>query len=227
VRQAVAHAIDKEQLVQEAYAGMATPAAGPIPPGLIGYQPDYRGLQYDPDRARSLLAKAGYRNGLRLKFWRSFQEQTASQVAGSLVCKQLSAVGIECDMHVTSTTDLLAAAHDGRAQIAEFSWYADYADPDNYTFVLFHSANRRGSIGRTAIVPEIDRLSLQARAVINRAERARIYTELQHLIAENALCVFTAHRRAAVIHRPDVEGLHVHLVSPVVHAQEVWLANRK
>jgi ABC-type transport system substrate-binding protein len=227
VRRAMAHAIDKDALVREAYAGMAVPAAGPIPPGLIGHDPDYRGLEYDPDRARQLLVRAGYRRGLRVKFWRSFQEQTASDRAGSLICEQLGAVGIDCEIEVTDTADLLAAAHDGRAALAEFSWYADYADPDNYTFVLFHSANRQSSIGRTVKVPEIDRLSSVARSIVNRAERARIYNELQRLIAEHALCVFTAHRRAAVVHRPGVEGLHVHLVSPVVRPQEVWLTDAR
>jgi len=227
VRQAFAHAIDKEELVRVAYAGMAIPAAGPIPPGLIGHDPAYRGLEYDPPRAKRLLARAGYSRGLRLELWRSFQEQTASEKSGTLICEQLSAVGIDCEVKVTDTADLLAAAHDGRARLAEFSWYADYADPDNYTFTLFHSANRKSSIGRTAVVPDIDRLSLFARAIINRAQRTSIYRDLQRLIAENALCVFTAHRRAAVVHRPNVEGIQVHLVSPVVRPQELWLTNKR
>jgi peptide/nickel transport system substrate-binding protein/oligopeptide transport system substrate-binding protein len=221
---AVAHAIDKERLVSLAYGGLAVPAAGPIPPGLIGYDPEYRGLEFDPDRSRYLLERAGYKRGLKVRFWRSFQEHTASELAGTLVCEDLSAVGIECDMKVTDTSELLNAAHDGRAQLAEFSWFADYADPDNYTFVLFHSANRKSSIGRFARVPEIDRISRAARTVINRSERTGLYSELQRLIAENALCVFTAHRRAAVVHRPEIEGLHIHLVSPVIRPHELWLS---
>lgn len=226
VRRAVAHAIDREKLVEEAYGGMAVPAAGPIPPGLMGYDPDYRGLAYDPERARRLLREAGYGRGMKLKLWRSVPEQSASEAAGTIICEQLGEVGIRCELEVVDIEDLVKAARDGRAQLAELRWYADYADPDNFTYMLFHSANRQ-SRWRTAIVPEIERLSERARTVVNRTERARLYTELQHLIAENAVCAFLTHRRAAVIHRPDVEGLHVHLVSPVVRPQEIWLSREK
>ena len=113
-----------------------------------------------------------------------------------------------------------------RAPLAELSWYADYADPDNFTYVLFHSANRASSVGRTARVEEVDTLSARARTTVNHAERARLYTRLQHLIAEEALGAFLTHRRVAVIHRPDVEGLHAHLVSPVVRPQEIWIRKK-
>jgi ABC-type transport system substrate-binding protein len=223
MRRAVAHAIDRNRLVEEAYGGMAVSASGPIPPGLMGYDPDYRGLSYDPDLARRLIKEAGYGRGLKLDLWRAVSEQSASEDAGRIICEQLSAVGIECQIRVADTEELVRAAREGRARLAELRWYADYADPDNFTYMLFHSANRQ-SRWRTAYVPEIEELSEMARTIVNRAERARIYTQLQHLIAEHALCAFLTHRRAAVIHRSDVEGLHVHLVSPAVRPQEIWLA---
>ncbi len=224
MRRAVAHAIDKERLIREAYPGMAVTASGPIPPGLMGHDPDYRGLEYDPDRARRLLAAAGYRRGLSLKLWRSFPEQSASEMAGHLMCEMLSEIGIKCQIHITDTADLMAAAQDGRAPLVELSWYADYADPDNFTYVLFSSENKESGVGRTAQVAEIDELSARARTLFNRSERARLYGELQRRIAEEALCAFLTHRSAAVIHRRDVEGLHVHLVSPTVRPQEIWLS---
>jgi ABC-type transport system substrate-binding protein/methyl-accepting chemotaxis protein len=226
MRRAVAHAIDRERLVEEAYAGMAVVASGPIPPGLMGYDPDYHGLSYDPELARRLMREAGYGRGLKLELWRAVSEQSASEAAGQIICEQLSVVGIKCKIHVADTEELVRAAREGRARLAELRWYADYADPDNFTYMLFHSSNRQ-SRWRTAHVPEIDQLSEKARTIVNRAERARIYTQLQHLIAEHALCAFLTHRRAAVIHRSDVEGLHVHLVSPAVRPQEIWLSRRE
>jgi ABC-type transport system substrate-binding protein/methyl-accepting chemotaxis protein len=223
VRRAVAHAIDRERLVNEAYGGMAVPAAGPIPPGLMGYEPDYKGLEYDPERARKLLREAGHGRGLKVELWRSVPEQSASEAAGRIICEQLGAVGINCDLRVVDIEDLVKAAREGRARLAELRWYADYADPDNFTYMLFHSANRQ-SRWRTARVLEIEHLSERARTIVNRAERARLYTELQHMIAEQAVCAFLTHRRAAIVHRSDVEGMHVHLVSPTVRPQEIWLS---
>jgi ABC-type transport system substrate-binding protein/methyl-accepting chemotaxis protein len=224
VRLAVAHAVDRERLVNEAFGEMATPAAGPIPPGLIGHDPDFRGLAYDPALARRLLREAGYSSGLKLDLWRSFPEQAASERAGQIICEQLADIGVKCRIRLADAADLIRAALEGRAQLAELSWYADYADPDNFTYLLFHSANRQSGIGRTAHVEEIDRLSARARTIVNHAERARLYTRLQHVIAEEAVCAFLTHRRVAVIHRADVEGLHAHLVTPVVRPQEIWLA---
>ncbi|MGH9900722.1 MAG: ABC transporter substrate-binding protein, partial [Pyrinomonadaceae bacterium] len=223
VRRAVAHAVDRRRLAGEAYGEMAIPAAGPIPPGLMGYEADYRGLAYDPDLSRRLLAEAGHRAGLKLDLWRSFPEHAASERAGQIICEHLGAVGIDCRIRLAETAELISAALEGRARLAELSWYADYADPDNFTYVLFHSANRKSSIGRTARVEEVDRLSARARTLVNHAERVHIYATLQRLIAEEALGAFLTHRRVAIIHRGDVEGLHVHLVSPVVRPQEIWL----
>jgi ABC-type transport system substrate-binding protein len=226
VRRAFAHAIDRRRLVEEAYGDMASPATGPVPPGLMGHDPEYRGLEHDPDLARRLLYEAGYRAGLKLTYWRTYSEQSASERAGCIVREQLAAIGVECDVRVADAAELIGSALAGRAPLAELSWYADYADPDNFTYVLFHSANRASSVGRTARVEEVDTLSARARTTVNHAERARLYTRLQHLIAEEALGAFLTHRRVAVIHRPDVEGLHAHLVSPVVRPQEIWIRKK-
>lgn len=221
VRRAVVHAIDRERLVREGYGEIAVPATGPIPPMLIGHDASYRGLEYDPAHARKLLAEAGHANGFKINLWRSHTEQRASAKAGEIICEQLAAIGIECEINVVDVVELVKAARDGRAQIGDISWHADYADADNFTYALFHSATRR--YGCTATSPDIDRLSVLARRTINHAERARLYTELHHLIAEEAVCAFLTHRRIAVIHRPEVEGLRTHLVAPNVRPQDLWL----
>lgn len=223
VRRAVAHAVNKEELISEAYGEIATPAAGPIPPGLIGHDASYRGLEYDPELARRLMREAGHRSKIKLELWRTFPEHAASERAAHTLCRQLDDIGIECKIRLADTAELVNAALSGEARLAELSWFADYADPDNFTYVLFHSSNP--GIGRTAHIAEIDRLSARARTLVNPAERARLYAGLHRLIAEEALCAFLTHRRTAIIHRPDVEGLHAHLVQPVVRPQEIWLNN--
>jgi ABC-type transport system substrate-binding protein/methyl-accepting chemotaxis protein len=223
VRRAVAHAINKDELIRDAYGEMAVAAAGPIPPGLMGHNENHRGLEYDPELARRLMREAGYRSKIKLELWRTFPEHAASERAAKIICQNLEEIGIECALRLADTSELVEAALSGEARLAELSWYADYADPDNFTYVLFNSSNP--GIGRTARVPEIDRMSARARTLVNPAERAKLYAELQRMIAEEALCAFLTHRRTAIIHRPDVENLHAHLVQPVVRPQEIWLNN--
>ncbi len=227
-RRAIAHALNKDELVEQGYGSLASVAAGPIPPGLIGYDAHYKGLAYNPERARQLLAEAGYGAiKLELTLWRSFAEQAISRDAGRLICEQLARVGIKCTIHVASKTELLQAMSDGRAPLAEVSWYADYADADNFTYSLFHSTHRNSIFKRLARSAEIDKLSAQARTIVNRMDRAQAYAGLQQIIAEDAVCGFLTHRRAAIIHRADVENLHAHLVHPVVRPQDIWLTNRR
>lgn len=224
VRRAVAHAVNKEQLVEEAYGNLAVAASGPIPPGLLGHDADYRGLEYDPQKARRLLREAGHGRGFKIEFWRPFSEQAISREAGRILCHQLGEIGIKCELQVADKAELLQAITEGRVRLAEFSWYADYADADDFTYVLFNSNSRHPIFRRLARNTDVDALTVKARTLINRVERAETYARLQRMIAEEALCAFLTHRRAAVAHRKDVEGLHVHLVHPLVRPQEIWLA---
>jgi ABC-type transport system substrate-binding protein/DNA repair ATPase RecN len=226
VRRAIAHAIDRERFVRESYGEMAVPAVGPIPPGLIGHDAGWSGIPYDPKLARKLLAEAGYRSGLKVELWRSVAEQSICERAGQFICESLAAIGIEARVRVAEIAEIINAALEGRAQFIEVSWYADYADPDNFTYLLFHSANRHSSVGRMARVPEVDELSERARCTISYAERAQIYARLQRLIAEEALAVFLAHRHMAVVQQPYVEGLELHLVAPAIRPQKIWLARK-
>lgn len=224
VRRAIAHAIDRERFARECYGRMAVPAVGPIPPGLIGHDAHWSGVPFDPERARRLLAEAGYRSGFKIELWRTITEQSISEKAGAFICAALAEVGIECKVHVAEVGEIVKAAHEGRVQLAEISWYADYADPDNFTYFLFHSANRQASVGRIARVPEVDQLSQRARTAVSYTERVELYSRLQRLIAEEAMAVFLTHRRTAVIQQPYVEGLQLHLVAPAVRPKEIWLA---
>jgi ABC-type transport system substrate-binding protein/methyl-accepting chemotaxis protein len=224
IRRAVGHVLDKNVLVRDYYGESAGVASGPIPPGLIGFDSNFKGLEYDPENALRLMSEAGYARGFRLKLWRSTEEQNISPGAGEYICEQLAKIGIKCDITVADQTEVLSAARDGRAQLSEQSWYGEYADPDFFTYTLFHSSNARSKVGRIPAVEEIDWLSLRARTLFNRVERSWIYRKLQQKIAEEVLCVFLTHRRAAIIHGTDVEGLQVHMNNPIIRPQEIWLA---
>src|SRR5262249_52286265 len=69
VRQAICVAIDRRRFLREVYGEMAELSIGPIPPGVLGYDPGERGYDYDPDRARALLQDAGYDDGFETEIW--------------------------------------------------------------------------------------------------------------------------------------------------------------
>src|SRR5699024_2770829 len=69
VRHAINYAIDKEAIADALYAGYATTAKNPLPPGYLGYNDDVEAYEYDPDKAIELLAEAGFEDGLEIELW--------------------------------------------------------------------------------------------------------------------------------------------------------------
>jgi ABC-type transport system substrate-binding protein/methyl-accepting chemotaxis protein len=221
VRQAICHAIDKDRFVRNVFRGSAVPAAGPIPPGLMGHDADFTGLEHDPDRARSLLARSGV-GRFATSLWHSQGGLIGDEFRR--VGEDLATVGIDVDVRKVEPAELLRARARGVTPIVWRSWIGDYPDPDNFTYVLFHSSNL-GLFTVNYGNSEIDELAEKARALMDREERERAYRRLARLVVADAPAAFIMHRRNHVIHRPDVEGLQVYLLTPTVRPEEIWFTD--
>ncbi|HEY7545813.1 MAG TPA: ABC transporter substrate-binding protein [Blastocatellia bacterium] len=222
VRQAICCALDREKFLREVYGGMAVSAIGPIPPGLLGYDPAERGYTYDPARARALLQEAGHGSGFETEIWWPQSVNTTVECLKD----DLADVGIRAEFRYVSTEEMRRALKLRLVPIAGRDWYADYPDPDNFTYVLFNS-NNRDLFTSTYSNEEVDRLTEQARSVMNREERAELYREVTRLLLDDAPCAFLAHRRSFVAHRPDLEGVVLHLLSPFITPKDLWFAGTK
>jgi ABC-type transport system substrate-binding protein/methyl-accepting chemotaxis protein len=219
VRQAICYAIDRERFLREVYGGMAEAAIGPIPPGLLGYAAAERGYEHDKARSRTLMEEAGYEGGFDTEIW---WPQSVNPAVECLK-EDLAEVGIRAEFRYVATPDYRRALKLRMVPIAGRDWYADYPDPDNFTYVLFNSRNRDLFTG-TYSNEDVDRLTEQARSVMNREGRAQIYQEVTRLLLDDAPCAFLAHRRSFVAHRPDLEGVTLHLLSPFVAPKDLWFA---
>lgn len=219
VRQAICLAIDRRRFLREVYGEMAELSIGPIPPGISGYDPGERGYAYDPDRARALLEAAGYKGGFETEVW------WPQSVSSAVEClkEDLAAVGVRAEFRYVEAEEMERGLRLRTVPIAGRDWYADYPDPDNFTYVLFNSRNRDLFIS-TYSNEEVDRLTDEARSVMNREHRAGIYREVTKLLLEDAPCAFLAHRRSFVAHRADLEGVTLHLLSPSVTPKDLWFA---
>ena len=221
VRQAVCYAINRSRFIQEVYAGMAEQATGAIPPGLLGYDPYEKGYTYNPQRALELLKEAGYDNGFETEIWWSDSVTPTVEV----IKEDLADIGIRAEFRYVGLTELQRALRMRAAPIVGRDWYADYPDPDNFTYVLFNSRNRDLFIG-TYSNAEVDRLTDEARSVLDREQRETLYKEVTRLLLDDAPCVFLAHRRSFVAHRADLEGVTLHLLSPFVTPKDLWFARQ-
>ena len=219
VRQAINYAIDRARFVQEVHGGMADPARGPIPPGLSGYDAAERGYYHDPARARLLLEEAGCADGFDTEIWWLQSVSTAVEC----ICDDLAAVGIRAAVRYVVPAEMERALSLRMVPIAGRDWYADYPDSDNFTYVLFNSANHDLS-NSTYSNTDIDHLTERARTVMNAEERVAIYREVVRILLEDAPCAFLAHRRSFVAYRADLEGMTLRLLSPFVMPKYLWFA---
>jgi ABC-type transport system substrate-binding protein/methyl-accepting chemotaxis protein len=221
VRQAICYAINREKFLREVYGGMAEPAIGPIPPGLLGYDPAERGYDCDPARARKLLEEAGYGDGFDTEIW------WMNSVNPAVEClkEDLAQIGIRAQFRYVSPADMQNGLSLRIVPIAGRDWYADYPDPDNFTYVLFNSRNRNPLV-TTYSNEEVDRLTEMGRIVTDRERRAEIYREVTRLLLEDAPCAFLAHRRSFVAYRPGLQGVSLRLMEPFVTPKDLWFAKK-
>ncbi len=98
LREAVEYALDKEAIAKALGLGYFTPLTMVAPPGEWGFDPDYPGRPYNPDKAKELIAEAGYPDGLKVKML--ILQGAASQDAGTALKSYLDEVGMEIELDV-------------------------------------------------------------------------------------------------------------------------------
>lgn len=189
VRRALNHAVDVATLLRTAMANRGVRAAGTLPPGILGYDSTRAPYAFDTARAKRLLAEAGYPNGFALQLWRTKRAELA-RLAQS-VQQDLGAVGIRVEIVERDAASARAAVRNGEADLFLTDWYADYPDPENFNYPLFHSRNR-GSGGNYAFLaePALDSLILRARATADTVEKARLARDIDARIFELAPWIF-------------------------------------
>lgn len=223
VRQALNHAINRDRINERVFAGLGVVAEALLPPGLLGYDPNIRGFEHDPERARSLLRQAGYSGGLRVEYrtWDTDEFNNSGQLP--LIIEDLAAIGI--DVNVTTHSAVEARkplARAGHGMVFCGNWYADFPDSDNFFYVFFHSEahSLRGFYFHDA---EVDAQIIEARRANDPERRAEIYRQLDQMVVREAPLATLFHERFFVLQKPEVRGLRTSLVPPSVRYHETWI----
>jgi len=108
VRQALNHAVDKGAIVKSIYQGRALVSNGIVAPLATGYFP-VQGYSYDPDKAKKLLAEAGFPNGFKAKLWTPQGRYPKDFEMAQAVQQQLKKVGVDCTLDTMEWAAYLAA----------------------------------------------------------------------------------------------------------------------
>jgi ABC-type transport system substrate-binding protein len=156
LRQAMNLAYDTLQEIEIFRNGRATKAETPLPPGLFGFDPDYRNQYrvYDPEltRAKQLMAEAGYPNGIDpatgrpLTLTLSVPDTDArSMELFKMNARQFGQLGIEFEVDAVTYNAFVRKMRLGAFQVLRWGWYADYPDPQTFLLLLYGPERSAGS----------------------------------------------------------------------------------
>lgn len=133
VRQAVNMAINKDRVVR-IINGRAVPANQPLPPSMPGYAQDYKGYAYDVEKAKALLAEAGFADGFETELFVA-NVDPQPRIAQAIQ-QDLAAIGIKASIKSLAQANVIAAGgeKDGAPMIwsGGMAWIADFPDPSNF-----------------------------------------------------------------------------------------------
>jgi ABC-type transport system substrate-binding protein len=197
VRRALAHAIDSAGLVAAAPGvDLAAGRGGAVPPVMPGHN-DGAGLPYDQERARELLAQAGFPGGEGFPDMRIDARPWSPTAA---LADQLAAIGVRA--HFETHGRWFGVSPETHAWFT--GWHADYPDPDGFYLGLLELSMPFFRDEETSAI------LARARASRDRDERLKLYREFERLwIGERAAIVPISYARQLVLRRPNVHGLRL------------------
>lgn len=194
VRQALSHAVDKQQIVDIALGGLGQLAYTPLPPTLLGFDASLKDaeLGYDPEQARSLLQEAGFEATADGGWQRAGQPLTAllltsnrapNEAIATLLQSQLQAIGVPVEIQQLDSKAVQEATNQGAFDL--LLWRFEWNDPDGLR--IFLGTEAIGSTNRTFYSnPDVDALLAQAAHELDPAVRHDLYVQAQRLILQDA-----------------------------------------
>jgi len=198
VRQAFALAVDKERLMNEVMVDWGFPATGGlVPPGMPGHSPGI-GLPYDPQRARQLLAEAGYPAGRgfpHVDLW------IGRGPLASVPCEYVQAqwrenLGVSISWEEIAPETYPERLRKEPPHLRWAGWIADYPDPDNFLRDFVESLGWRNEA--------YERLVQDARRLTDQSERMRLYAQADKILVEEAAIIPMTYGRSHLLLKPWV-----------------------
>lgn len=228
LRRAMAMAYDVAEEIRVVRNQQAVALEYPIPPGVIGHDPNYQSsMQRDLATANALLDKFGYRkasDGFRhLPDGQSFAIKYASRpdstgrLQEEMWKKAFDSLAIRMESLKMPFPELLKLEKQCKLQMRSAGWIADYPDGDNFMQLLYgpHSGQSNAACAK---IPEFDRLYEQSKQLPAGSERDRLYHDMAKIIEYYAPWRINLARVRNMLIQPQVRGYKKH---PILHAE--WL----
>jgi peptide/nickel transport system substrate-binding protein len=214
VRQALNYAVNKDAIVRDVLKGTGTLSAGPVLPKTWGADGGLKAYPYDPERAKKLLAEAGYPQGFSTTLWvpESGSGMQAPVAMSTVIQSNLKAVGVNVAMQTMEWGAYLAKLRTKEQELFALSWMAGNEDPDMVMYPLLHSSQWTPNGPNRALYKneKFDDLLHQARLSTDEKKRAELYRQAQRILADDAPWIFIDHEIQTAAHARRVQGFKLH-----------------
>lgn len=213
VRQAIAYAIDKSEIVDVVLFGLGSPATGPYVPNTWPYNPNVKEYKYDPDKAKRLLREAGWasnstgileKDGKPFEFTiRTNMGNTLRMNTATIIQWRLAKVGIKVKIEAIEWSTFINQFIDKRRFEAVILGWSIGLDPDQYDIWFSGKTKEKefNFIGYSN--PEVDELLEKGRRTYDISERKKAYFRIQEILADELPYIF----------------LYVPAATPIVHGR--------
>jgi peptide/nickel transport system substrate-binding protein len=224
VRQAIQHAIDKDGLAKNLMRGTVLPAHQMHAPGAPAHDPEFKLYDYNPAKAKQLLAEAGYASGLKLT-WITSVDGSGQLIPVPItewIQRDLRKVGIEIDI-VTYEWQSYLGMFAVRCEKSD-SWQMSWGEVSDYwLYKVVHSKYNTEQFPRSYYKnPEVDKTLDLAAVELDDKKRHDLYRQANRLLMEDAAFVPIVHDLAPVVYHPKVKGF-VHTALESFDLTTVWL----
>lgn len=214
VRQAIAYAIDKQEIVDVVLFGLGKPATGPYVPNTWPYNPNVKNYEYNPEKAKQLLKEAGWEDtngdGILKKEGRPFKftiftnmGNTSRMNTATIIQWRLAKIGIRVDIRALEWSTFVNEFIDKRRFEAVIIGWGIGLDPDQYDIWYSGKTKEKEFNFVSYSNPEVDALLEKGRRTFDREERKKTYFKIQEILAEDLPYIF----------------LYVPEATPIVHSR--------
>jgi peptide/nickel transport system substrate-binding protein len=208
VRQAIAHGLDRQAVVDSFYGGRGVVAEQMMPPEVEGYADSVTTYEHDPERAKQLLTEAGLQMPVEIEFWYPSDVSRPYMPNPKNNFEAFAASLNKSGFRVVPKTapwdpDYLGRVDEGNAgHLHLIGWTGDFADADNFIGTFFQDFNPQFGFRNPELFQLLDNAEIEA----DRQARIDMYKEANQLIMDQLPAIPYAHTKPALAFRADIEG---------------------
>jgi len=227
VRQAFNYAINRDALIEHVYLGLGVKAKNPIPPIMWSYNDSIPEYEYNPEKAKALLKKAGLANGFKTNLWAipvSRPYNPNGRKMAEIIQSDLRKVGIEAEIVTFEWGTYLSKSSQGEHDMVLLGWTGDNGDPDNFLYVLLDKEAAKKPAQNLSFYrsEKLHKILMEAKTTADQSKRDALYKKAQVIIHEDAPWVPIAHGVEVLPVKKNVMG---YIMDPTGKRrfQKTWL----